>query len=220
MVFKHATEDDRCCYDLELRSADGTLLVAISDFMVKRMSHDVLDRDAQQGQASSLQQELEQAITPGEGGELISRLLVHPEISRIVISPLNFEYRFAQQGVFGTDPAQQESIQEKQDRPELSSGYIAPESAHELGLAELWRVALGIADIGVEDNFFELGGHSLMLTQLVSKAKKQLGLQVSLSRLFDKPTIKNWLSLAATSAPKPKTGPIKRVSRDGYKSSR
>jgi acyl carrier protein len=220
VVFKDAGEGNRCCYDLELRAPDGTLLVAISDFVAKRMSHDILDRESVQEQASALQEELELAITPSEGGETICRLLVHPEVPQVVVSTTDFSHRFVLQGELSGAQDQPEVALSGQQRPELSSGYIAPESEHEQRLAELWQAALGISDIGVADNFFELGGHSLMLTQLVSKAKKQLGINLPLSKLFDKPTIKNWLSLVevgASAQDKPKASPIKRVSRSSYK---
>ncbi len=224
VALKQAREGDRCIFDIEIWSADGQILVAISDFVAKRMIHDVLDREAQEMLAmSSLQQDLQLAIKPEEGRELVSRLLGHPELGQLVISPLDFQHRFAREGVLSQQQEAQEQALPELDRPELSSEYIAPETEAEKQLAELWQLALGIGEVGVEDNFFELGGHSLMLTQLVGKAKKKLGINLPLSQLFDTPTIKNWLSLAETGSAteqKPKAAPIKRVSRDDYRAKR
>ncbi|MFJ7187076.1 condensation domain-containing protein, partial [Lysinibacillus xylanilyticus] len=44
--------------------------------------------------------------------------------------------------------------------------------------------------MGINDHFFELGGHSLKATQLVSKAHKELNMEIPLSEMFNSPTIK------------------------------
>ncbi len=222
VVFKRATEDNRCSFDLELRAVTGELLVAISDFVVKRMSHDILDREVQAPATEALQKTLDTAIAPGEGNSLVNIMLGHPEVTQVVVSPFDFSDKFAlqsQSAERGAEQATDAGI--SQDRPDVSSGYLAPETEREKQLAQLWQTALGIAEVGMEDNFFELGGHSLMLTQLLAKAKKQLAIDLPLAEVFDKPTMKNWLLLAdaqATSDNKPvKVSPIKRVSRNRYK---
>lgn len=224
VVFKQTDESDRCCFDMDIFSTDGRLLVAICDFVAKRMIHDVLDREVQEvGAISSLQQELELAVKPEEGRLLLGRILGHPELSQVVISPVDFKQRFIQQGLSSGEPNDQGAVLLELDRPELKSGYVAPTTETEKRLAELWQSALGIGEIGVEDNFFELGGHSLMLTQIAGKAKKQLSINLPLSKLFDNPTIKNWLNLvesAVVDDKKVKISPIKRVSRDGYRAKR
>ncbi|MCA1674890.1 MAG: phosphopantetheine-binding protein, partial [Actinobacteria bacterium] len=54
---------------------------------------------------------------------------------------------------------------------ELESLYIAPRTATERVLAEIWTDVLGLERVGVQDNFFELGGDSLRSMQLTSRAK-------------------------------------------------
>src|SRR5205085_9537454 len=41
-------------------------------------------------------------------------------------------------------------------------GYVAPRTATEAGLAEIWQAVLKLPKVGVNDNFFALGGHSLL----------------------------------------------------------
>ena len=43
--------------------------------------------------------------------------------------------------------------------------------------------------VGALDNFFQLGGHSLLTTQLVSRLRNELGLEVPLPSFFDDPTV-------------------------------
>ncbi|MGH3786029.1 MAG: amino acid adenylation domain-containing protein, partial [Pseudonocardiaceae bacterium] len=52
------------------------------------------------------------------------------------------------------------------------SEYIAPRTATEHTLAEIWAEVLGLQRVGVEDNFFELGGDSILSIQLVSRIRK------------------------------------------------
>lgn len=54
-------------------------------------------------------------------------------------------------------------------------------------LLEAWRRSFGIADLSDEDHFFELGGDSLLATQLTATVRDQLGIDLSLSDLYDHP---------------------------------
>ena len=67
--------------------------------------------------------------------------------------------------------------------------YVAPETQTQKVLAEIWAEVLGIEQIGIHDNFFDLGGHSLMATQVMSRVRNTFYLELSLSKLFEKPTI-------------------------------
>jgi amino acid adenylation domain-containing protein len=67
--------------------------------------------------------------------------------------------------------------------------YVAPETQTQKVLAEIWAEVLGIEQIGIHDNFFDFGGHSLMATQVVSRVRNTFNLELSLSKLFEKPTI-------------------------------
>ncbi|UZO79163.1 amino acid adenylation domain-containing protein [Aquimarina sp. ERC-38] len=50
--------------------------------------------------------------------------------------------------------------------------YIAPRTAQEKQLLEIWQEILMIDTISVKDNFFALGGDSIMAIQMVSRAKE------------------------------------------------
>ncbi|HKV06885.1 MAG TPA: non-ribosomal peptide synthetase, partial [Thermoanaerobaculia bacterium] len=68
-------------------------------------------------------------------------------------------------------------------------GYVAPRNPVEETLAAIWSELLGIERVGVHDDFFTLGGHSLLATQLVSRVRRQLGVDLPLHRLFELRTL-------------------------------
>ncbi|NEO42625.1 MAG: amino acid adenylation domain-containing protein [Moorea sp. SIOASIH] len=72
----------------------------------------------------------------------------------------------------------------------VSTEYVAPQTETQKVLAEIWAEVLGIEKVGIHDNFFDLGGHSLMATQVVSRVRQGLSVELSVSKLFENPTIK------------------------------
>nr|QQZ45557.1 CysK [synthetic construct] len=82
--------------------------------------------------------------------------------------------------------------------PDLSSSreeYVAPHGEVERKLAEIFGNLLGLEHVGVHDNFFSLGGHSLLAAQVVSRIGKELGTQISIADLFQRPTIEQLCEL-------------------------
>jgi natural product biosynthesis luciferase-like monooxygenase protein/amino acid adenylation domain-containing protein len=56
-------------------------------------------------------------------------------------------------------------------------------------LAGIWGNALERERVGVDENFFDLGGHSLLITQVVARIRRDLGVVLPFRSLFDYPTI-------------------------------
>jgi amino acid adenylation domain-containing protein len=85
--------------------------------------------------------------------------------------------------------------QRKLPRPEISrselavTSFVAPRNPTEEIMAGLWAEVLGVAQIGVHDNFFALGGHSLLGTQLISRIRSTLAIDLPLQSLFEASTI-------------------------------
>jgi len=67
--------------------------------------------------------------------------------------------------------------------------FVAPRTAVEAQLAELWAALLGVEHVGVRDNFFELGGHSLLGIRMVTRVQQAFGVELPLRAIFEAPTV-------------------------------
>jgi acyl carrier protein len=72
-------------------------------------------------------------------------------------------------------------------RPGLE--FVAPRTAVEQTLANIWSEVLGLERVGVYDDFFVLGGHSLIATQIASRVHDAFDVELPLRILFEGPTI-------------------------------
>ena len=69
------------------------------------------------------------------------------------------------------------------------SSYLAPRTETEETLARIWCEVLKLKKIGTHDNFFDLGGHSLRATQVASRVRNTLQVDVTVRVIFQQPTI-------------------------------
>lgn len=74
-------------------------------------------------------------------------------------------------------------------KPEHEHEFVAPRTALEQVLAGIFSAVLGIDRVGLLDNFFEMGGHSLMATQVASRVRELLGIDLPLRRIFEEPAV-------------------------------
>ncbi|WP_218133149.1 non-ribosomal peptide synthetase [Paenibacillus sp. OK060] len=72
---------------------------------------------------------------------------------------------------------------------EITSVIEEPQSEMEKKVASIWREVLGIEEVSRKANFIDLGGHSLKAIQTVLAIRKELGVEVSLQELFQKPVL-------------------------------
>jgi amino acid adenylation domain-containing protein len=66
---------------------------------------------------------------------------------------------------------------------------VAPRTAEEIALAEIWRQVLGVGEVAVDDHFMDLGGHSLLAAQLVWRVRQSMGIDLPLGAIFEAPTL-------------------------------
>lgn len=74
----------------------------------------------------------------------------------------------------------------------ISSIKEAPSNEFEELIWEVWREVLQFKEIGINENFIRLGGNSLDAISITSRLKKELELELSITDIFDFPTIKSY----------------------------
>ena len=67
--------------------------------------------------------------------------------------------------------------------------YVEPRTLVEEELVKIIAPLLKVDRVGVNDNFFLLGGHSLLGTQVIARVSENFGVELTLLRLFDHPTV-------------------------------
>ena len=90
----------------------------------------------------------------------------------------------------------------EQDAQDASTA-TAPSGPIEEAVAKVWMEVLGLAEIDVTASFFDLGGHSLHATQVVSRLRDILDVEVPIRAIFESPTVaelSRWLDLDDASA--------------------
>jgi len=76
-------------------------------------------------------------------------------------------------------------------RPDLDSTFVAPHTETQSLIAKIWSQILGVEHVGVYDDFFDLGGHSLMATQILSRLRDSVNVEIPLRAMYEIPTVAN-----------------------------
>jgi FkbH-like protein len=79
-------------------------------------------------------------------------------------------------------------------RPDIAQPFVPPREQLEQTLASIWCEVLRLREVGTRDRFSDLGGTSIQLVRVHSLLVDRVGVQVSLTTMFEHPTI---LALAA-----------------------
>lgn len=74
-----------------------------------------------------------------------------------------------------------------EDEPAIKSEL--PRNALEQVIADAWKDALGVNQVGLDRNFFDLGAHSLMVAEVHMQLQQSLAREISLVDLFQFPTV-------------------------------
>jgi iturin family lipopeptide synthetase A len=64
-------------------------------------------------------------------------------------------------------------------------GFVAPRTAMEKELADIWAELLGLERVGIYDDFFRLGGDSILAANILSRVQETFQIQVPIDLLFE-----------------------------------
>ncbi|MCP4656403.1 MAG: amino acid adenylation domain-containing protein, partial [bacterium] len=70
-----------------------------------------------------------------------------------------------------------------------AADFAAPRGGVEEIVATIWGELLGRRQVGIHDDFFDLGGHSLLATQALSRLRDACGVELSVRKIFEAPTV-------------------------------
>ena len=135
--------------------------------------------------------EADLAMLPAQGVETFRRILSSAWPTQVVVSVSDLHARIDQW--IKLKFLQRSGMRRKgvlHARPNLENPYVAPRNRVEQTIGDVWSDCLGIEKVSVHDNFFsDLSGTSLMATQLVSRLRSQLRVDLPLRRFFEGPTV-------------------------------
>ncbi|MFF0745355.1 amino acid adenylation domain-containing protein [Streptomyces sp. NPDC004111] len=75
---------------------------------------------------------------------------------------------------------------------DADNDYLAPRSATEQLVCDLWAEALGLDRVGVLDDFFELGGNSLLAMDLISRTELVFDVELPIRALLHHPSVEEF----------------------------
>ncbi len=85
-------------------------------------------------------------------------------------------------------------------RPDLETVYVAPASALEGRIAEVWQQCLGVDRVGALDSFFALGGDSLLAVQTIDRLRRDLGRDIPVTNVYEGITVRDLARLLEPAA--------------------
>jgi len=194
------TTADMAAFDVTLYDDSGRAQIDIQGFTMRRVdaSAEIAQKTTEDTTAhspqvsSAIQALLREAITTTEGIVAFDRALAQTEMSQVIASSVDVNVWLRKLEVEASRLKGGVTTEDGPNftRPALATDYVKPESIVEIELAAMWSKLLGIAEVGVLDDFFELGGNSLVAVRFFARVKKEFGISLPLSTLFQAPTIR------------------------------
>jgi acyl transferase domain-containing protein/acyl carrier protein len=155
--------------------------------------------------SASFQTSLDQyAMTPEEGCEAFRRIISMPTSGNLVVSTGDLAGRL-RLWITREDTGTRDRLGESDaailhPRPSLGNAYAPPSNETEQIVVKIWQELLGIKELGIHDNFFDLGGNSLIGLKVISRLKRELGIDIPVVALFEGPTVSALAKVVGTQA--------------------
>lgn len=217
------TDADRLSLDVDLRAADGSLLLVVRDFVLRQTPSVGNARRAGRAQQPTrrtanaiLQAGFQDGLSNDEAMAALESILASRGPAQLTVATRDLE-RLLSDTRRRADSAPAAAAGDAASgflpRPEMGCDYVAPDSELQKMLVAMWETMLEIRGLGIQDNFFELGGNSLLLTRLLSRLARQMGVALPMEQALDEPTIARWCALASKLAGEPAAAPVKAIAR-------
>ncbi|WEK03713.1 MAG: SDR family oxidoreductase [Candidatus Devosia phytovorans] len=182
-------------FDIVLATPEGAVLLVVEKLLLRRIEasqglvrmpapkrHQTVSGNAQR----QLAKQVRQGILPHEALDVLERALA-TGATQPVVSSMDLPGLIRRADLMASGP--RKSGLDFGRSTDLDSSFVAPSTTTELRLASFWRELLGIEQIGIDDNFFDIGGHSLVAVRLFRSIRKEFGVDLPISTLFEAPTI-------------------------------
>ena len=187
-----ASPDGVLTADVSVLDEDGREVVAVADFLLRRVDGAATPAAAQRPRSSGAAAGEDAGIRPLDGADAFARVLATDLGPQVVVSAVPLDELQSQVSQLTNQTAEEvlDLGPDAADQPRPVGGdYVAPRTELEATLARIYGEVLGIGEVGVTDDFFELGGNSLLGVQLISRVRKAVGARLPMRALFDLPTI-------------------------------
>jgi len=133
------------------------------------------------------------AMVPAESLEAFRRVATMATTNQVIVSTGDLFSRIdlwiRDRGLQPAQDSGRNAAAVAHPRPDLETDYMPPADETQATIVKIWQELLGIERLGIHDNFFELGGNSLIGLKVISRLKKELGVDVPIVRLFEGPTV-------------------------------
>ncbi|WP_381556214.1 SDR family NAD(P)-dependent oxidoreductase [Streptomyces eurythermus] len=181
---------------LSLVDETGTEVLAVTDYLLRRVDPDTASSSVARGTAASAtrppaEADADRLMRPTDGAEAFHRLLAtdlgeQASITAVPMNELIPHIRDVTHSIveaeLGVGAAAEGGVSRQGEGPVVLEGLAAP-------LAQIWSEVLGVDRIGADDDFFDLGGNSLVAVQLLSLVRKRLSARIPMRALFEAPTV-------------------------------
>jgi acyl transferase domain-containing protein/thioesterase domain-containing protein/acyl carrier protein len=191
-------EGKSAAFDVTLLDDEGNEVVSIERYIMRRVEAFAPTPASSKpsrpdGPETAEEGFLREGMTNAEGLEALDRILACNVSPQVAASTLDLDLWLdrLEYGGRGT-PAEDVNWSIGTPgvvRPGGDAGVRAPRDAIERDLAAIWKEMLGVQQVSIDDDFFELGGQSLIAMRLFNRIRKEHGVELPLSVLFQAPTI-------------------------------
>ena len=193
-----SAEGKSAIFDVTLLDEEGNELVSIERFIMRRVEAfaaiPASSKPARpDGPETAEEGFLREGMTNAEGLEALDRVLACNVSPQVAASTLDLDLWLDRLGHGGRGtPAEDANWSIGTPglvRPGGDAGLRAPRDTIERDLAAIWKEMLGVQQVSIDDDFFQLGGQSLIAMRLFNRIRKEHGVELPLSVLFQAPTI-------------------------------